>query len=226
MSKKLLKASVEKLRLLLGKALEAGPRALRPTSELRVFLYVCEELTDRGGTEAHAGPRAPAKNDGKSAHPDCIGVLLLLASERPQLLARLSPLRRKLLLNQCIEWICGEPPGADGAGGGGGDGADSRADGIGGAGASSSRAPAGGGGGIDPSVVATPQLLVHYAQLLSQLPLMTSDDLWIASLIRCTMPSCSLNSWGHGGAIWGSSSALAVGWRRATTARSPCSPAS
>jgi hypothetical protein len=41
--------------------------------------------------------------------------------------------------------------------------------GIGGVGASSSRAPAGGGGGIDPSVVATPQLLVQYAQLLSQL---------------------------------------------------------
>ncbi|KOO33315.1 hypothetical protein Ctob_005193 [Chrysochromulina tobinii] len=84
-SKKLLKALVEKLRLLLGKALEAGPGALRPTSELRVFLYVCQELTDRGGTEAHAAPRAPAKNDGKSAHPDCIGLLVQYAQLLSQL---------------------------------------------------------------------------------------------------------------------------------------------
>lgn len=162
MSKTLAKAAVDKLRMLLGKALEVGPPAFGVKAELKVFLYMCEELRDEGDSSRNVLPRAPARVDGKSAHPECIGVLLMLASERPHMLARLPPLRRRDLLDLFTRWIVGD--------GGSREGADDN-----------NTKPASGGReaseaavlavvrGQDPTVTAAPQLLLQYAQLLHQL---------------------------------------------------------
>lgn len=145
-SNKLAKAEVEKLRLLLGAALSSGAGALSVKAELKMLCYVCIELSDH--------KRTPPRVDKNSAHPECIGALFQLMSARPYLLARLSPRRRRRLLESCIEWITG------GLGDEAMDGGDGRA------------RPAGadaGGHGPDASVAATPQLMVQYAQLFNQL---------------------------------------------------------
>ena len=140
-SSKLQKAEVEKVRLLLDAALSAGAGALSPKTEVKIFCYICLELGD------HA--RVPPKADKSSAHPECVSVLLRLTSSCPRLLARITPDRRRWLLDKCIVWIAGEPPastdGADGA----------RVD-------VSSTGP-------DRTIADMPQLMVFYAQLLNQL---------------------------------------------------------
>ena len=146
-SSKLAKAEVEKLRLLLGAALSSGASALSVKAELKMLCYVCIELSDH--------KRTPPKVDKNSAHPECIGALFQLTSARPYLLARLSPRRRRLLLESCMAWIAGDQgrAGAAAVDGNDVDVGDGHA----------------GGGGPDPSVAATPQLMVQYAQLFNQL---------------------------------------------------------
>ena len=97
---KLVKADVEKLRLLVGAAVGAGAGALSSKAELKTFCYICLELDNT--------QRTPRKADKTSAHVDCVGVLMQLTSGRPQLLARLSPGRLRALLVACMDWISGE----------------------------------------------------------------------------------------------------------------------
>ena len=175
---KLAKNDVEKLRSLVGAAVGAGPGAMSSKAELKVFCYVCEELCDAAKT--------PPRADRTSAHPECIGVLLHLTSNRHQLLARLSPQRQRELLCKCIGWITGER--AEG-----GDDANSPDRAATGGGRSSAvdafdddvvSAPAGGGStaprGPHATVAALPQLMLQYAQLLHRL--VTS---WLSDLPVC-----------------------------------------
>ena len=78
---KLAKNDVEKLRSLVAAAVGAGRGAMSAKAELKVFCYVCQEVSDTA--------KMPARADRTTAHPECIAVLLHLTSGRHQLLARL-----------------------------------------------------------------------------------------------------------------------------------------
>ena len=148
-SNKLTKADVEKLRLLVGAALGSGEDALSSKMEIKVFCYVCLELADVKKT--------PPRADKTSAHPDCIGVLLQLASARPQLLARLTPRRLRAILETCMGWITGDQ--GEVANGDG----DAGMDDLGSTAAAASGVAK---SGPHESVAALPQLMMQYAQLL------------------------------------------------------------
>ena len=98
---KLKKPDGEKLRLLVGAAISSGADAIAAKTELKVFCYVWSEVSN--------SERTPVVADNKSAHPECVAILLQLTSSRPQLLARLAPARLHDLLDRCICWISGDP---------------------------------------------------------------------------------------------------------------------
>ena len=78
LANKLSKSDVEKLRLLVGVAIGAGHGALTARAELKVFCFVCSQLSKH--------EKMPIRADKLSAHPESIGVLLQLTNGRPHLL--------------------------------------------------------------------------------------------------------------------------------------------